>query len=78
MSELEMINQKVAARKAAVRKEAIKQLAKLFVTVAVVLLAFVGLEYIGFISKLFMLILITITICAGFFNAGRVWSFVRR
>lgn len=78
MSDFEKINQKIAAQKAVMRKETIKGLAKLLAIVLVVVLAFVGLEYIGFISDLFMVILIAITVCAGAFNAGRIWTGFKR
>ena len=78
MSDFERINQKIAVQKAAMRQETIKRLAKLLAIVLVVVLVFVGLEYIGFISDLFMVILIAITVCAGAFNAGRIWNGFKR
>ena len=78
MSEFEKINQKIAVQKAAMRKETIKRLTKLLAIVLVVVLFFVGLEYIGFISELFMVILISITVCTGSFNAGRLWNGFKR
>lgn len=78
MSDYEMNNQKIAVKKAAMRKETIKSLVTLLAIVLVVVLAFVGLEYIGFISELFMVILIAITVCTGAFNAGRIWSCYKR
>lgn len=78
MSDYEMLNQKIAAKKAVRRKDTLRRLAFLLVIVLVVVLAFVGLNYIGFISDLFMVILIAITVCTGAFNAGRIWnSFMR-
>lgn len=74
MSDFEMLNQRTAVQKAAMRKESIKGVAKLLAIVLVVVLAFVGLEYIGFISELFMVILIAIAVCTGAFNAGRIWN----
>ena len=74
MSEFEKINQKVAAQKAVRRKETFNKLSLLLLIVSAVLLAIWGLEYIGFISDLFFVILVFITVCAGAFNAGRIWS----
>ena len=78
MSDYEMLNQKVAEQKAIRRKDTLRRLACLLAIVLAVLLAFVGLEYIGFISELFMAILIAGTICVGSFNAGRIWSGFKR
>ena len=78
MSDYEMINQRVAAQKAARRKDALRRLSFLFALVLATVLAFVGLEYIGFISELFMMILVSITVCAGSFNAGRIWTGFKR
>ena len=72
MSDLEKINQRIDVQKAAMRHETIKRLAKLLAIVLVVVLAFACLEYIGFISDLFMVILIAITVCTGAFRAGRI------
>ena len=78
MSDYEMLNQKVAAQKAVRRKDALRRLAYLLAVVLAVVLVFVGLEYIGFISSLFMVILISITVCVGSFNAGRIWTGFKR
>jgi hypothetical protein len=78
MSDYEMINQRVAAQKAARRKDALRSLSFLFAVVLATVLAFVGLECIGFISELFMMILVAITVCAGSFNAGRIWTGFKR
>lgn len=78
MSDYEMMNQRIAAQKAARRKDALRRLAFTLAIVLVVMLAFVGLEYIGFISELFMVILIAITLCTGAFNAGRIWNGYKR
>ena len=72
MSEFENLNQKVAEKKAAMRKETIKAMVKLFAIVGVVMMAFVGLEHIGFISDLFMLLLIFGAALVGSFHAGRI------
>ena len=74
MSDYEMLNQRVAAKKEVRRKETIKRLIVMLAVVLAVVLAFVGLEYIGFISELFMVILVAVTICVGSFNAGRIWT----
>ncbi len=78
MSDYEMINQRVAAQKVARRKDALKRLAFMLFIVLAAVLAFVGLEYIGFISDLFMVILIAITVCTGSFHAGRIWNSYHR
>ncbi|MBR4109339.1 MAG: hypothetical protein IKK41_03355 [Oscillospiraceae bacterium] len=74
MSDYEKLNQRAAAQKVVRRKEALKKLCLLLAIVAAVLLAFWGLEYIGFISDLFFVILVLIAVCVGFFNAGRLWE----
>lgn len=74
MSDFELINQKIAAQKAVRRRDALIRLAYLLGIVLAAVLAFVGLEYIGFISKLFMVILVAIAIFVGAFNAGRIWN----
>ena len=74
MSEFDKINQKVAAQKAVRRKEMLFKMAYLLATLLVVVLVVVGLEFIGFISKLFMAILVAGAICVGSFNAGRIWN----
>ena len=78
MSDYEMMNQRIAAQMAARRKDALRRLAFMLAIVLVVMLAFVGLEYIGFISEQFMVILIAITIGTGAFNAGRIWNGYKR
>lgn len=72
MSEFEMLNQKTKAWKAAMRKETVKAIVRLFFIVLAVALAFIGLYLIGFISLLFMVILISIAVCTGAFHAGRI------
>ena len=74
MSEYEKLNQRASAQKVVRRKEALRKLCLLLVIVATVLLAFWGLEHIGFISDLFFVILVLIAVCVGFFNAGRLWE----
>lgn len=78
MSDFEMLNQRTLAQKAVKRKEAIKGWAKLGVIVLAVVMAFVGLEYIGFISELFMLILVFGTALVGAFHAGRISNNFKR
>lgn len=78
MSDYEMLNQKIAAKKAVRCKDTLRRLAFLFVIVLAVALAFVGLNYIGFISDLFMVILVFSALLVGAFNAGRIWNgFIR-
>ena len=78
MSDYEMMNQRVAARKAARRKDALRRLAFLLGIVLAVLLLWMGLEWIGFISELFLVLLAFGTICVGCFHAGRIWNSYRR
>ncbi len=78
MSDYEMINLRVAKQMAVRRKETIKKLIVMLAVVLAAALAFVGLEYIGFISELFMVILVACTICVGSFNAGIIWSGFKR
>ena len=78
MSDYEMLNQRVAAKKAARRRDTFRRLAFSLVIVLAVLLALLGLEYIGFISGCFLVILMIITICSGAFHAGRIWNSYRR
>ena len=72
MSEFENLNQKTKANKAAMRKETVKAIVRLSFIVLAVVLAFAGLYLIGFISLLFMVILISIAVCTGAFYAGRI------
>ena len=78
MSEYENLNAKVKTNMAARRKETIKSIVILLVKVLVVIAIFFGLATIGFISAVFMVILVAITICIGAFNAGRIWSGYKR
>lgn len=77
MSDYEAMMVRNAKQIAARRKDAFRRLAFTVTVVLAVLLAFVGLEWIGFISKLFMAILAAITICAGAFKAGYIWRDVK-
>lgn len=78
MSDYEMLNQRVAAKKAARRKDTFRRLAFLLAIVLAVVLALWGLEYIGFISELFLVILVAITLLWGTFHAGRIYNCFRR
>lgn len=78
MSDYEMINIRVAEKMAARRKDALKRLACVLALVLVTVLAWVGLEWIGFISKDFLMILASVTICAGSFQCGGIWNSVKR
>ena len=57
MSDYEKLNQRAAAQKVVRRKAALKKFLLLLVIVAAVLLTIWGLEYIGFISIQFFVIL---------------------
>ena len=78
MSDYEIHRRKSAAQKATRRKDALKSMVYLLGILLALCLAIVGLEYIGFISKLFMVILVSGALLVGTFNAGRIWSsFIR-
>lgn len=78
MSDYEILRRKTAAQKATRRKDALISLAWLLGILLAVCLAIAGLEYIGFISKLFMVILVSGAALVGAFNAGRIWDgFIR-
>ena len=77
MSDYEAMMARNAKQRAVRRKDAFRRLSFTLVVVLAAALAFVGLEYIGFISKLFMAILAAITICAGAFKAGYIWRDVK-
>ena len=70
MSEYEKINTSVKCQMVARRREATKRIVILLVKALLALVAFIGLEAIGFISTTFMVILMAIAICSGAFNAG--------
>ena len=59
------------------RKKALKRLALTLSAVFAAILALVGLEWIGFISRVFMVILLAVTMCVGSFKAGNIWRDVR-
>ena len=77
MSSLGALNIRITTQRAERRKRAFQQLAFTLAVVLALLLTFLGLEYIGFISELFQLILISLTICAGAFKAGYIWRDVK-
>ena len=70
MSDYEKLNVRVKGQIEYWRKEAFKRLTFLLVKVAIAVLFFVGLQYIGFINLTFMLILISLAVCTGAFKAG--------
>ena len=78
MSDFEKLNQKIAVQKAVRRRDSLRRLAYLLGIVLATVLAFVGLEYIGFVSKLFMVILVSGASLVGAFHAGRIWSGYKR
>lgn len=77
MSSLDALNIRITTQRAERRKRAFQQLAFTLAVVLALLLTFLGLEYIGFISELFQLILISFTICAGAFKSGYIWRDVK-
>lgn len=70
MSDYENINARVKIQRECWRKEAFKRLALLLAKVMLAVLVFVGLQYIGFINLIFMVILISLAVCIGAFKAG--------
>lgn len=78
MSDYEVARRKKEAQKAARKKDALLSLAWLLGILLAVALAIVGLEYIGFISKLFMVILVSGAILVSTFNAGGIWNTYKR
>ena len=78
MSDYEMINRRTAENRRVRRKDTLRRLVFLLAIVLVVALAFIGLEYIGFINDLFMVILVFATVFVGAFNAGRIWNGFKR
>lgn len=70
MNEFETINSKVKTQRECWRKEAYKRLALLLAKVVLTVLFFIGLQYIGFINLIFMVILISLAVCIGAFKAG--------
>ena len=78
MSDFEIARRKSAAQKAEKRKDALISLAYLLGILLAVCLVIAGLEYIGFISKLFMVILISGAVLVSTFNAGGIWNTYKR
>ena len=78
MSDYEIARRKSAAQKAARRKDTLISMAFLLGIFLAVFLVIAVLEYIGFISKLFMVILASGATLVGAFNAGRIWSNYKR
>ena len=77
MSDYEMLNRRVAEKKAAVRQDALRRTVFLLAVVLAVLLVFVGLWAISFISDAFVLVLISCTGLWCAFKVGQIWSFHR-
>lgn len=77
MSDYEAMMIRNAKQIAAQRKDAFRRLSFTLAVVLVAVLAIVGLEWIGFISELFMAILAAITVCCGAFKAGYIWRDVK-
>jgi hypothetical protein len=70
MSEYEKINARSKEQVVRMRREAFKRIALLMAKVLAALGAIIGLEAIDFISVIFMVILMVITVCIGAFNTG--------
>lgn len=68
--EWQQMQKSLAAKKAARRKEAMKRIAKLLGVELAVILVFIGLNKIGFISAEFLQILVTSTVITGSYFVG--------
>ena len=77
MSDYEAMMARNARQMAARRKDALRRLTFTLAVALAVVLAFVGLEWIGFISKTVLVILAAITVCCGAFKAGYIWRDVK-
>ncbi len=77
MSDYEMLNRRVAEKKAAMRQDALRRTVFLLAVVLAVLLVFVGLWSISFISDAFVLVLVSCTALWGAFRVGQIWNFNR-
>ena len=72
MSEYEKINAGVKQSMSTRRTEAIKRIALELVKVLLAIGACIGLKAIGFISAMFLVILVAIIICVGAFKSGYI------
>ncbi len=72
MSEYEKINAGVKQSMSARRTEAIKRIVIELVKVLLAIAACIGLKAIGFISAMFLVILVAIIICIGAFKSGYI------
>ena len=77
MSDYEAMMIRNKQKKVERRKDALRRLVFTLAVVLAVILGFVGLKLIGFISRAFMVILLAATICVGAFKAGYIWRDVR-
>ena len=77
MSDYEAMMIRKAEQRAIRRRDALKRLALTLTVVLAVILALVGLERICFISRVFMVILLAVTMCVGSFKAGNIWRDLR-
>ena len=77
MSDYEKLNAGVKANVVNRRKSAFGKVAILVMWLAIAIGAFLGLEAISFISNLFMVILISISVCVCAFKIGYVWHDIK-
>jgi hypothetical protein len=77
MSDYEKINVRVNEQVLARRREAIKRIISVLAGVLVYICAFIFLKAIGFISALFMGILVAGTICKGAFKVGFIFRDIK-
>lgn len=77
MSDYEKINANVKVQMSARRKEAIKRIVLVLLCVLLAIAAWIGLEAIGFISTMFLVILVAITVCIGAFKTGYIWRDIK-
>lgn len=72
MSEYEKINAGVKQSMSTRRTEAIKRIVLELVKVLLAIAACIGLKAIGFISAMFLVILVAIIVCVGAFKSGYI------
>lgn len=74
MSEFDRINARVEANKVSKKKWLVCRILWIVAITCVVALAFWGLNAIGFISKVFFVILLSGDALVAAFNIGRAWN----
>ena len=77
MSDFEKINSNVKVQMSARRKDATKRIVVVLLKLLLALGAIVGLNAIGFISNMFMVILVAVAVCVGAFKTGYIWRDIK-